>query len=96
VDVYNRSLHAQGYETDAQRIKDAWASGDKGGAMQGVSSELLQDLLIFGDKEERAAKIDAFRNAGIDTPVLLPVSVVGDDEQKAARVLAAVEELAPG
>jgi probable F420-dependent oxidoreductase len=96
VDVYNRSLHAQGYEDDARKIKDAWASGDKGGAMQAVSSELLEELLVFGDKDARVSKIDAFRNAGIDTPVVLPVSVVGDDAQKAQRVLAAVEELAPG
>ena len=95
VDVYNRSLHAQGYEEDAQRIREAWGSGDKAGAMQGISSELLEDLLIFGDKDERAEKIAAFRSAGIDTPVLLPISVVGDDEQKAARVRTAVEELAP-
>ena len=56
---------------------------------------MLDDLFITGDAETCRAKIDAFREAGVKTPVVMPLSFAGSPEERAERVVKAVESLAP-
>lgn len=95
VDVYNRSISAQGFETEARAIKDAWRAGDRDRANDLVSDELVDRLLIFGDRDACREKLRAFRDAGVKTPVLFPFSVAGDPVERAKRVSTLVETLAP-
>jgi probable F420-dependent oxidoreductase len=78
VDVYNASLRRQGFEKQAIQIADLWRSGDRDGAAASVTDEMLESLYIFGDAETCKKRIQLFRDAGIKTPVIMPISVEGD------------------
>jgi probable F420-dependent oxidoreductase len=95
VDVYNRSLSAQGFEAEASAVGDAWRGGDRDQANAAVTDDMLEQLLIMGDAASCRARLEEFRNAGVKTPVLLPFSVAGDPRDRAEKVRAAVRALAP-
>lgn len=73
VDVYNRSLVAQGFEKEAQAIAETWASGDRKEAVRQVSDEMIRDLLLIGDAPACRQGLQSFRAAGVRTPILSPV-----------------------
>jgi hypothetical protein len=56
---------------------------------------MLEELLLFGDAAACGARIDRYREAGVTTPVLMPLSVAGSLEERTERVTALVEALAP-
>lgn len=94
VDVYNASLRRQGFDSEAEQIAKLWREGDRDGAANAVTDEMLEALYIFGSLDECAVKLEAFRNAGVKTPVLLPISVAGDPAERLERVRNAIIELA--
>jgi probable F420-dependent oxidoreductase len=53
-----------------QAMATAWQSGDRDGSLASVPGDLLDDLLIIGDAQGCARKIQRFRDAGVDVPVL--------------------------
>ena len=94
VDVYNGSLRRQGFGEESELIAKLWREGDRDGAAAAVSDEMLDGLYIFGTLDDCMARLDEFRQAGIKTPVLLPVSVVGDPAERLERIKKAVPALA--
>ena len=95
VDVYNRSLRLQGFEDEARAIVEAWKAGERDKAAASVSDRMLQELNIFGTAEECRSGLNRFREAGVKTPVLAPVSIAGDPIERLDRVAALVASLAP-
>lgn len=93
VDVYNRSLARQGFEDETRAITEAWTAGDRTGATEAVSDEMIEQLFAAGDRERCVDRIRTFRDAGVRTPVLYPFTVAEDTEERTARVRAAVEAL---
>lgn len=96
VDVYARSLAAQGFGSETAAIRAAWTEGDRRRALELVSDEMVDALLIRGDFDRCAERIEELRSAGVTTPVLLPMSFADDAGERAGRVRRAVEALAPG
>jgi probable F420-dependent oxidoreductase len=95
VPAYNASLARQGFAAEASGISDAWSSGDRDGATALFSDEMLDQLMVFGDAPACRARIQDYRDAGVRTPVLMPLSVAGSAEEREERVAAAVAALAP-
>jgi probable F420-dependent oxidoreductase len=95
VDVYNRSLAQQGFASKAKEIVDAWRSGDRGRAAASVTDSMRAELNVTGDVQTCARRLRAFRDAGVKTPVLLPVSAAADGDQRAERIANTVRALAP-
>ena len=93
VEVYNRSLTQQGFESEAKAIVEAWKAGERDKAAASVTDEMLEQLNIAGDEDACRARLKVFREAGVKTPVLLPVSVAGDPEERAERVERTVRSL---
>jgi probable F420-dependent oxidoreductase len=94
VDVYNASLRRQGFGDESARIAKLWREGDREGASSAVSDGMLDRLYIFGNLDQCMARLEEFRDAGIKTPVLLPVSVAGDPAERLERIKKAVPALA--
>jgi probable F420-dependent oxidoreductase len=94
VDVYNRSLRAEGFVEEADGIRARWQAGDRNGALEKVSDRMLDNLHVFGDLDRCRERIAAFRAAGIKTPVLAPFSIAGDPTERATRTIEAAERLA--
>ena len=93
VDVYNRSLQHQGFEREAHAIVEAWNAGERDAAADSVTDEMMYELNIAGDADTCRKRLQEFRDAGVKTPVVLPVSVAGDPEERKERVSSTVAAL---
>jgi alkanesulfonate monooxygenase SsuD/methylene tetrahydromethanopterin reductase-like flavin-dependent oxidoreductase (luciferase family) len=90
VPAYNRFIAAQGFEAEAKAVATSWAAGDRAAALEAVTDELVDALVITGPAEACKERLDAFREAGMSTPILMLFSGAG-----AEGTLKAVERMAP-
>lgn len=91
VPAYNAFIRAQGFEQEAEELATRWAAGDRSGAVEAVSDGLIDALCLLGTAEECKERLDSFREAGLDTPILWIFSPEGPD-----GVRRAVDRMAPG
>ena len=91
VPAYNRFIAAQGFEDEARQVADAWANNERDKARDAISDRLIEALVITGPVGKCKERLDSFREAGLDTPILGLFTLTGDP----ARVKAALEALAP-
>ncbi|MFP5297489.1 MAG: LLM class F420-dependent oxidoreductase [Actinomycetota bacterium] len=79
VPAYNRYLRAQGFEAEAEAVATRWGSGDRKGAVEAISDELVDALALIGPAERCKERLESFREAGLDTPILMLISPTGPD-----------------
>lgn len=79
VPAYNRYLRAQGFEAEATAVAKLWGSGDRKGAVDAITDELVDGLALIGPAERCKERLEAFREAGLDTPILMLISPSGPD-----------------
>lgn len=70
-----------------QPMMDAWQAGDRKGAGPLIPDEVVDDLVIHGDFDYCRDRVDAYRRAGLDTPVIAILPTPGVDSIDAARAL---------
>jgi probable F420-dependent oxidoreductase len=68
-------------------MRDKWAAGDRRGASEAVPDEVVDDLMIYGDLDTCRERVDAYRAAGLDTPVIAVIPPPGTDAAAAVRGL---------
>ena len=68
------------------KMWDAWKAGDRQAALDAVPDFLVDELLIHGRPEECREQVEAYREAGVTTPVLMLVET--EDPAAALRGLA--------
>lgn len=59
-----------GYGEEASRIRQAWVSGDRGGAAALVSRDMLDNITITGDEDACREKLSRYRDNGATSPVI--------------------------
>ena len=69
-------------------MHEKWASGDRRGASAAIPDEVVDDLVIHGDLPTCRDRVDAYRAAGLDTPVIAIVAPPGLGVTDAVRGLA--------
>jgi len=74
---------------------DAWASGDRKGAVAAVPQEVINDLIVLGSPDEMKAQVQRYFDAGVDTAFLQMQSFESDPAKKRENILNAVRNLAP-
>ncbi|HWC15200.1 MAG TPA: LLM class F420-dependent oxidoreductase [Actinomycetota bacterium] len=87
---YNRFVAAQGFEVEARAVATAWGAGDRKGAGAAISDRLVDALVIAGPAQACRERIASFREAGLDTPILMLLSQKGPQ-----AVERAIDEMAP-
>ena len=70
-EYYHGLVARSGYSAEADAIRDAWAAGDRGKAAAAVSDAMLENICILGSRDECRAKLDNFRSAGVDMPIIV-------------------------
>jgi len=88
--VYNRFVAWCGFAAEAQEILAGWQAKDRGRVAAGVTDDMLDRIGIIGSADECRARIEAFRAAGVTTPMISPFY---PDEKIMWRTF---EALAPG
>jgi probable F420-dependent oxidoreductase len=69
-------------------MQDAWAAGDRKGALAAIPDQVVDDLVVHGPPEACRERVEQYRASGLDTPVVMVVPTPGVDEADAVRQLA--------
>jgi len=69
-------------------MQDAWAAGDRKGALAAIPDRVVDDLVVHGPPEACRERVEQYRASGLDTPVVMVVPTPGVDEADAVRQLA--------
>lgn len=67
---YNRLIAESGFPEAAAQIRAAWDRGDRDGAARAVPDAVITETCVAGTPPECAARIEAYRRAGVDLPIL--------------------------
>ncbi|HET6606438.1 MAG TPA: LLM class flavin-dependent oxidoreductase [Rhodopila sp.] len=89
---YNRMMAEHGFAREAAAIAEAWGRGDRDAAERAVSDEMIDATSIAGTPEQCRARVEAYRQSGIDVPILSPFARGADAK---ARFEAAIRACAP-
>jgi F420-dependent oxidoreductase-like protein len=85
---YNRLVSSYGFEREALQIQDLYLAGRRAEAMQALPDELIDAVSIAGPKERARERIRAFRDAGVETLIVSPMSNDGDERKEQLRLVA--------
>ena len=69
---YNKLIAAHGFEGEAADIARSWSHGDRDGAVRAVSDDLIDATSVAGTPEYCRERLEAYRQSGIDTPIISP------------------------
>src|SRR5436190_5525210 len=73
VDSYARSFERAGYGDEVAEIRARHADGDRPGALAAVSDRMVDGIDVMGDADTVRATMQAYLDAGVDVPVLMPL-----------------------
>ena len=68
-------------------MQQAWAAGDRRGALAAIDDELVDELLVHGPAQRCRERVAEYQAQGLDTPVIAIVPGPGVDEAEAVRQL---------
>jgi probable F420-dependent oxidoreductase len=86
VEVYAEMHRWLGRGPRLQAMWDAWAAGDRRGALAAVPDEVVDALVLHGTPEDCRAQVRRYVDNGVTVPVL--AIVAADDLELAVRALA--------
>jgi probable F420-dependent oxidoreductase len=69
-------------------MRDAWADGDRKGAVAAIPDHVVDDLVVHGSPEACRERVAEYHAHGLNTPVIMIVPTPGVDEASAVRELA--------
>jgi probable F420-dependent oxidoreductase len=91
---YEAFLRWLGLGDKIDPVLTLWRAGDRGGALEAMTDELIGSLIVVGTPEECRARIGEYRAAGVRVPVVAPFTGIGDREAARAAVRRMVSDLA--
>ncbi len=86
---YNRLMAESGFPKAAQAIREAWLKGDREGAAKLVPDDMVQALGIAGPAAESRKRVEAYRESGIQLPIIFPVGGGPDGKEKVMETIRA-------
>ena len=89
---YRRQWRRGGFGAAMDAAQRLWASGNRHDVAAQIPDELIDAVCVYGDPNRCRRQLQAFRDAGVDVP-LLAVSPVNDERLAATKQ--AIEALAP-
>lgn len=70
--VYNRFVSWCGFEAEAREILAGWQAKDRARNLAAVTDEMIDRLAIIGSAAHCRARLQAFHDAGVTTPMIQP------------------------
>jgi probable F420-dependent oxidoreductase len=70
--VYNRFVAWCGFEAEAQAILAGWQAKDRARNLAAVTDDMIDRIAIIGTPDECRARLRAFADAGVTTPMVHP------------------------
>ncbi len=73
---------------------EAWQAGDRQGALQLIPDSLLEELFVFGSRQECLDKIEAYCRNGVTIPILSLTAVGQTPQERGEMAVRMLRELA--
>jgi len=73
VDAYARNFERAGFADEVASIRERHEAGDREGALAAVSDRFIDAIDIIGDEAHVRASMQAYVDAGVDVPILMPL-----------------------
>lgn len=73
VDAYARNFERAGFADEVAEIRARHAAGDREAALAAVSDRFVDAIDIIGDPDHVRASMQAYVDAGVDVPILMPL-----------------------
>jgi probable F420-dependent oxidoreductase len=89
VDAYAQSFERAGYAEEVAEIRARHADGDRAGAVGAVSDRMVDGIDVMGDPDTVQETMQAYVDAGVDVPVLMPLPWGADRRASADRTIRA-------
>ena len=89
VDSYARSFERAGFADEVADIRARHAARDRDGALAAVSDRMIDAIDVMGDADTVHATMQAYGDAGVDVPVLMPLPWGADRRASAELTLRA-------
>jgi len=89
VDAYARSFERAGFAEEVAAIRERHAAGDRDGALKAVSDRMVDAIDVMGDADTVRATMQAYADAGVDVPVLMPLPWGADRRASADQAIRA-------
>ena len=89
VDSYARNFERAGFADDVAAIRERHAAGDREGAVAAVSDRFVDAIDIMGDEAQVRAAVQAYVDAGVQVPVVMPMPWGPDRRAVADATIAA-------
>jgi F420-dependent oxidoreductase-like protein len=85
---YNALVRRYGFEDAAQEIQDLYLDGKKEEAAAAIPPELIDLVTICGPRERVKERLDVYREAGVGTLIVSPMSFDPEQRKRTIRELA--------
>jgi len=69
---YNRLIAEHGFAAEAAAIAEAWSRDDRRAALAAVSDAMVDATSVAGTPEQCRERLQAYRESGIDVPIISP------------------------
>lgn len=73
VDSYAKAFARAGFAAEVDAVRTAHAAGDRAAALEAVSDTMIGAIDICGDADHVAGAVAAYRAAGVEHPVVMPL-----------------------
>src|SRR5439155_24623689 len=73
VDSYAANFTRAGYGDAVEKVRERHAARDRDGALAAVSDEMIDGIDVMGTAEHVAATVAAYRDGGVDVPIVFPL-----------------------
>jgi F420-dependent oxidoreductase-like protein len=85
---YNSLVQRYGFEDAAREIQDLYLEGKKDEAAAAVPAELIDTITLVGPRDKVRDRLEVYRDAGVGTLIVSPVSFDAGDRRRMVRELA--------
>ena len=85
---YNALVQRYGFEDAAREIQDLYLEGKKEEAAAAVPAELIDTVTLVGPRDKVRDRLEVYRDAGVGTLIVSPVSFDTGERRRMVRELA--------
>ena len=86
---YNKLIAEHGFPEEAAAIAEAWKRGDKATAERAVTDDLIDSTSVAGTPAQCRERLEAYRDSGIDLPIISPFARGADAAETFAEAIKA-------
>jgi probable F420-dependent oxidoreductase len=73
VDAYARNFERAGFADEVAEVRERHGAGDRDGALAAVSDRFVDAIDVMGDADHVHAPVQAYVDAGVQVPVVMPL-----------------------